>query len=99
VKERLAWIVWPAFLVAIPGVGVVFSVFDPAEMDWPWGGAPDRLAAYTLGFLFLWLLGACSSALTCLLAKSPYERNRCPLAPESRPPGCPKRAAGPCQDA
>jgi hypothetical protein len=96
-KERLAWILWPAFLVAVPGVGVVFSVFDPAEMDWPWGEAPGRLGAYTLGFLFLWLLGSGSSALTCLLAQSPYERNRCPLEPDCRPTGCPKRDAGPSE--
>ena len=91
-KERLAWILWPAFLMAVPGVGVVFSLFDPADMDWPEGLAPGRLAAYTLGFLFLWLLGACSSALTCLLAQSPYERNRCTLTPHTRPEGCPKRS-------
>lgn len=95
--KRIAWILWPSFLVAIPAVGIVFSLFDPADMHWPWGGGePSRLGVYTLGFLFSWFLGAASSALTCLLQRSPYELNRCTLEPDDRPQGCPKREAGQC---
>lgn len=91
---RIAWILWPAFLAAIPAVGIVFSVVDPADVHWPWrDDEPGRLGVYTLGFLFLWALGACSSALTCLLQRSPYELNRCTLEPGQRPVGCPKRSA------
>ena len=75
--NRIMLILWPSFLVAIPAVGIVFSLFDPADMHWPWdwpwdhtGGEPNRLGVYTLGFLFSWLLGAASSALTCLLQRS-----------------------------
>ena len=32
-----------------------------------------------------------SSALTVFLERSPWEVNRCPIEPEERPPGCPKR--------
>ena len=48
-KERMVWILWPAFLAAILGVGVTFSLFDPADMEWPGGGSPSPMAAYTLG--------------------------------------------------
>ena len=97
-KQRLIWILWPAFVMAIPAVGIVFSLFDPADMKWPGEAAEhSRLAAYTVGFLFFWALGACCSALTCLLQRSPYEVNRCTLEPQERPEGCPKRnAAGSC---
>ena len=90
--QRLMWILWPGFVVAIPAVGIVFTVVDPADLHA--FGEPlrlSRLGAYTLGFLFFWALGAGCSALTCLLQRSPFELNRCPLAPQTRPVGCPKR--------
>ena len=97
--ERLIWVLWPGFLVAIPGVGIVFSVFDPADMHI--AGLPmevSRFGAYTLGFFLFWVLGACCSALTCLLQRSPYEINRCPLPAGERPAGCPKMGQpGGCQ--
>jgi hypothetical protein len=46
---------------------------------------------YTLGFFALWALGAVSSALTVFLTRSPFEVNRCTLAADERPDGCPKR--------
>ena len=95
--QRWMWILWPGFLVAIPAVGVVFSLFDPADLHL--NGKPvelSRLAAYTLGFFFFWALGCACSALTSLLQRSPFEINRCPLPAAERPPGCPKREAGEC---
>ena len=92
--QRLMWVLWPGFLVAIPAVGVVFTLVDPADLQL--FGEPvaiSRLGAYTLGFLFFWALGSGCSALTCLLQRSPFEMNRCPLEPAARPDGCPKRAA------
>jgi hypothetical protein len=97
VRQRIAWILWPAFLAAIPATGLVFSYVDPLEVLWLWGrNDGGRLAVYTLGFLFFWALGAVSSALTCLLQFSPYELNRCTLEPQERPEGCPKRELGGC---
>ncbi len=58
-------VLWPAFLVAIAAEGVLFSLVDPHELL-----AVDlhldssREAAYTAGFLILWLLFSASSALT-----------------------------------
>jgi hypothetical protein len=91
-RQRLIWILWPGFLLAIPGVGIVFTLVDPADLQA--FGTPlelSRLGAYTCGFLMFWLFGSASSALTCMLQRSPFELNRCPLPPTSRPEGCPKR--------
>lgn len=90
--QRVMWVLWPGFLLAIPAVGLFFTVVDPADLQA--FGEPlevSRLGAYTLGFLFFWALGSSCSALTCLLQRSPFELNRCPLAPIARPEGCPKR--------
>ena len=90
--QRLMWILWPGFLMAIPAVGVVFTLVDPADLHL--FGAPlelSRLGAYTLGFLLFWTIGSGCSALTVLLQRSPYEMNRCPLPVAGRPEGCPKR--------
>ncbi len=90
--QRIMWVLWPGFVIAIPASGVVFSLLDPADLR-AFGVPLDigGLGAYTLGFLFFWAMGAASSALTCLLQRSPFELNRCPLTPEARPEGCPKR--------
>lgn len=93
--QRLMWVLWPGFVVAIPAVGLFFSIVDPADLQW--FGAPieaSRLAAYTVGFACFWAIGSACSALTCLLQRSPFEVNRCPLEAHARPEGCPKRETG-----
>ena len=90
--QRLMWVLWPGFVMAIPAVGIVFTLVDPADLHAL--GRPleaTRLGAYSIGFLLFWALGSACSALTCLLQRSPFELNRCPLTPASRPEGCPKR--------
>jgi hypothetical protein len=97
--QRLMWILWPSFLMASVGVGVLFSLVDPHDIHF--FGEPvevSRMTAYSLGFFAFWALGSVSSWLTCTLAKSPYEVNRCTLEPQDRPPGCPKRGDEPCCD-
>lgn len=91
--QRLIWILWPSFFIAIPAVGLAFTLFDPADMHL-FGESLElgRMGAYTLGFFFFWALGAGSSAMTCLLQRSPYELNRCPLPGDQRHAGCPKRS-------
>lgn len=90
-KRQLMWILWPAFLVAGIADGVMFTLFDPHDMH-IFGEQVnlDRRAIYSIGFLLFWLFAAASSALTCFLQRSPFEVNRCPLAPKERPEGCPK---------
>jgi hypothetical protein len=95
--QRLIWVLWPGFVMAIPAVGIIFTLVDPADLQA--FGAPlemSRTGAYTSGFLLFWLLGSACSALTCMLQRSPFELNRCPLTPETRPEGCPKRDAADC---
>lgn len=73
-SQKSIWILWPGFLVAIPSVGITFSLFDPADIHFL--GNPveiNYLAVYTLGFLFFWMIGAASSAITCLLQHLPND--------------------------
>jgi hypothetical protein len=51
----------------------------------------SRQGIYTLGFFAFWIMTMASSALTTLLAMSPFEVNRCPLPSDGRPDGCPKQ--------
>lgn len=79
--QRLMWVLWPSFLVAIVMDGVVFSTFDPLEIAY--NGEPlfdSRMAAYTVAFLVFWLFAAGSSALTCYLQSSLSGRTSCPPA-------------------
>ena len=90
--QRLMWILWPAFLVASIAEGIAFSLFDPQDVHL--FGAPvnlDRMAVYSIGFFLFWTFAAASSALTCLLQRSPFEVNRCRLPESARPEGCPRR--------
>lgn len=90
--RRLMWVLWPGFLMAIPAVGITFTLIDPADLHF-FGNPVEttRLGAYTVGFLCFWALGSACSALTCFLQRSPWELNRCPLEPAARPEGCPKQ--------
>ena len=91
--RRAIWILWPSFIIGGLAEMVFFTVFDPFDMQI--FGEPlelDRLTTYTLGFFAFWAFAAASSAFTCFLQRTPDEINRlCPLEPEERPQGCPKR--------
>ena len=90
--QRLGWILWPAFLVAGMADGLVFSLFDPRDMQI--FGEPVNLgprAIYSIGFFLFWAFAAASSALTCVLQRTSFEVNRCPLPEAERPEGCSKR--------
>jgi hypothetical protein len=93
-QQRLMWIVWPAFLVAGVLEVLVFAMVDPQDLHW--FGQPlewSRQAVYTVAFFVFWGITMVSSALTTLLAMSPFEVNRCPLPATERPDGCPKQDA------
>ena len=73
----MMWIAWPAFLLAGVMEMLVFAMVDPQNLHWL--GRPldlSREAVYTLAFFVFWLLTIASSALTTLLAMSPFEVNR-----------------------
>jgi hypothetical protein len=95
--QRIAWIFWPAFLVACAMEFVFFALFDPSDLTL-FGGPLEasRMTIYSVGFFVFWTMGAASSFLTCFLQRSPWEVNRCPLPGSQRPEGCPKRDDSPC---
>ncbi len=89
--QRLMWIAWPAFLMAGILEMLVFAMVDPQDLRW--FGQPlalSRQGVYTLAFFVFWGITLCSSALTTLLAMSPFELNRCPVPEEGRPEDCRK---------
>lgn len=87
--QRLMWIAWPAFLVAAILEMLVFAMVDPGDLHWAGGElALSRQAVYTIAFFVFWIMAMASSALTTLLAMSPFEVNRCPVPPEQRPADC-----------
>lgn len=90
--RRLIYILWPAFIVGGAVNVVFFTVFDPLDLTL-FGRqlSGSRLAVYTVGFFCFWVMAAASSALTCFFQRSAAEINQCPLEPDARPPGCPKR--------
>lgn len=90
--RRKLWVLWPSFVMAAAGEFLFFAVFDPADLH-PFGVPLDaaRMPVYAAMFFFFWALTAAAAALTVFLQRSPFEVNRCTLAPQDRPPGCPKR--------
>jgi hypothetical protein len=88
-RQRMIWVLWPAFLVACAATGVFFTLFDPMELVL-FGRTiePTRVAIYTMGFFGFWLVGALASGLTVFLQRSPFEVNRCPVPVDERPPDC-----------
>ena len=90
--QKMMWIAWPAFLVAGVLEMLVFAMVDPQDLQW--FGQPvelSRLGVYTVAFFVFWGITMLSSALTTLLAMSPFEVNQCPLEPAERPAGCPRQ--------
>lgn len=61
----LMWILWPAFMAACLGEGLLFSLVDPEELVF-FGHAIEisKEGVYTIGFLVIWGLCALSSTLT-----------------------------------
>jgi hypothetical protein len=61
----LIWILWPAFLVACLGEGLLFTLIDPEELIF-FGHHLEmsKEGVYTLGFFMLWALCGLSSLLT-----------------------------------
>ncbi len=86
--QKLMWIAWPAFLVAGLLEMLVFAMVDPQDLHW--FGQPvtlSRQGVYTIAFFIFWGVTMLSSALTTLLALSPFELNRSATAtdPLDRP--------------
>ena len=90
--RRILTVLWPSFLAAAMAEMVFFTLFDPDELTLFWRVLPlSRTAIYSIAFMLFWAFAAVSSWLTALLQRSSCEINSCPLPPEDRPSGCPKR--------
>lgn len=61
-------VLWPAFVGAALGDGILFTLIDPAGLEW-FGSHENmsREGAYTVGFLLLWFLIAGSSFVSIWL--------------------------------
>ncbi len=95
--QKLMWIAWPAFIVAGLLEILVFAMVDPQDLH-GFGGQRlelSRQGIYTVAFFVFWGLAMVSSALTTLLAMSPFEINQCPVPPQERPEAC-SRQEGCC---
>lgn len=62
------WVLWPSFIAAGLGVGMIFTLVDPTELV-ILGQLlhASRTAVYTLGFFILWAICTVASALSCFL--------------------------------
>lgn len=61
-------VLWPAFVGAALGDGILFTLIDPAGLEW--FGSRENLSregAYTIGFLLLWFLIAGASFVSIWL--------------------------------
>jgi hypothetical protein len=66
--KLISWVLWPAFLAAAVGVGIVFTLIDPMELVVLGGHIQaSRLSVYSLGFFVLWSIAAMASGMTALL--------------------------------
>ena len=75
-RQRLMWIVWPAFLMAGVLEVLVFAMVDPQDVHW--FGTPlewSRQAIYTSAFFVFWVVTALAGGLTILLAMPRVEVN------------------------
>ena len=66
--KYIMWVLWPSFIAAGIGVGIIFTLVDPTELIVL--GHPlhvSRVAAYTLGFFILWAICSVAGALSCFL--------------------------------
>ena len=67
-SKYIMWVLWPSFIAAGIGVGIIFTLLDPGELVVL--GQPlhaGKTAVYTLGFFILWAICAAASAMSCFL--------------------------------
>jgi len=86
--QKLITVFWPSFLMAGLGTILFFTAIDPGELISPaWLTRLTRLEIYTLGFLFLWVLGIMACFLTCYF-QSPQDKicMKAPYCKDTQPP-------------
>ena len=66
--QKIMWGLWPSFVAAGIGIGIIFTLVDPSELvvlGYPVHAS--RISVYSLGFFVLWTICAASSAVSCFL--------------------------------
>ncbi len=67
--KKMMWILWPSFIAAGIGVGIVFTLVDPTELVVHGDHVHvSRTTVYSLGFFVLWAITSLASAMSCFLA-------------------------------
>ena len=93
-KRDIGIVVWISFLAACAGTFVIFAVLDPDALNdaWvlPW--EMGRRLAYSLGFLFLFVVSLIASGLTVFMIRTGPDRGHASgegrrPPPEIRSPG------------
>jgi hypothetical protein len=72
-KQDVAIVAWPSFLVASVATMICFAFIDPLLIghdDYPPPAFATRMSGYAIGFFFFWLISALSSLLTLYLART-----------------------------
>jgi hypothetical protein len=76
---KIAFVLWPSFLVACVMEMVFFTLFDPIEMHLLGNAvAMGRQAVYSIGFFCFWTMTAASSALTLFINTTARPASRTP---------------------
>lgn len=92
-KRDIGIVVWIAFLAACVGTFVIFALLDPEALNdaWvlPW--EMGRRLAYSLGFLFLFMVSLIAAGLTAFMIRTGPGRGHAhgrgqPPVPETHPP-------------
>jgi hypothetical protein len=75
--KKIMWILWPSFIAAGIGVGIIFSLIDPMELVVLGDHVhASRTTIYSLGFFVLWAIAAMASAMSCFLAVGGEAKNQ-----------------------
>jgi hypothetical protein len=70
-------ILWPSFIAAGVGVGVIFTLVDPMELIVLGEHVhASRTTIYSIGFFVLWGIAAIASALSCFLMSNRHPGNK-----------------------
>jgi hypothetical protein len=87
-KRDIGIMVWIAFLSACVGTFVIFAVMDPEALNdaWvlPW--EMGRRLAYSLGFLFLFIVSLIASGLTVFMIRTGPGRGHASGKGRRKPP-------------
>ena len=70
-------ILWPSFVAAGIGIGIIFTLIDPMELVILGKHThASRTTIYSLGFFILWAIAAFASALTSFLQAGAMPGNK-----------------------